>query len=67
MPRGEACHQVLHICYLGDIDLSRGESLWIHHHCCREKAEADVSCEGEDLPVFWCWLGEGQGHKLSAP
>ena len=64
---GEACHQGLHICGLGDIDFSWGDPLWIHYHCLREEAEAGVSCEGKNLPVLRGWLGKGRGHELSAP
>ena len=66
MPVSEVCYQVLHICCLGDIDLYRGEPLWLQHHCCREKAEADVSCKGKDLISLQFLLGKGLGHKLSA-
>ena len=66
MPGGEACYQVLHICCLEDIDLSRGEPLWLQHQCFREKAEANVSCKGEGLIVLQGWLGEGRGHELRA-
>ena len=60
MTGGEACHQVLHILFLGDIDLSQGDPFWLRHHCCWEESEAGVPCEGKDLPASGVgWEKEG--------
>ena len=67
MSRGKARQQGLPLRCLCNCNFLRVEPIWLHHHCRCEEAEANIPCEGEDLPVLQDGLREGRGHKLSAP
>ena len=52
MYRGEAYQQCIHIHRSGNSDFYRGETLWMHHHCCLEEAETDVPRKEKYLPIL---------------
>ena len=67
MSKGEARLKGIHLRHLGKCNFSKGEPLWLHHHCSWAEAEANVPREGKGLPVLWGRLREGRDQKLSAP
>ena len=67
MSQGEVRYQHLHLCLPQDHHFFWGYPLRMYHHRFWEKAKADVSRKGEELPVLRGGLVKGRGHKISAP